>query len=145
MSEPRGEYFFFSAVSEEQEKLSDPKEIDKLLVDLVGLIGMELMPFSVVGCNHVQNMKTPIVSTMKPNDKDSGGLTGSVMGIVHMSTSNITIHTWPKNGQVELLISTCEPAKVNPEVILDHLVENFGCYLYDAVMDRRPWGFLKPE
>ncbi len=50
------------------------------------------------------------------------GYEGGVTGIICISESHISIHTWPEYGYAALDIFTCSP-KMDPELIQDKIVE----------------------
>ena len=67
-------------------KLGDAKAVEKMLVDLIDILGMRMLDKA-----HIYDVEVEIEKLGKMPFEDEGGVTG----ICVLSTSHCSIHTWP--------------------------------------------------
>lgn len=77
-------------------KLNDTEFLERALLDLVGLMKMEVL-------DGPRLHKVELDRVQLETDEDDGGVTGTVV----ISTSHISIHTWPLRERFSLDIFSC--------------------------------------
>ena len=82
--------------SEVQRLLDDRDHLAAVLDDLVALVGMQIL-------KPAELLAVPLDATRVDGDEDCGGSTG----VVVLTTSHASLHTWPLRGQVSFDLYSC--------------------------------------
>jgi S-adenosylmethionine/arginine decarboxylase-like enzyme len=117
-----GRHFIFTGFvrSEFQDLLNDPDYLAQMLHDLIGAVDMKIL----VPANMV---KVEIDENKANGDEDCGGVTGTAI----LSTSHISIHTWPLHNRVSFDLYSCKD--FNTAKVMTLLTERIGICGGDVV------------
>ena len=79
-------------------KLGDTKAVEKMLTDLIDILGMRMLDRA-----HMYEVETEIEKLGKEPFEDEGGVTG----VCVLSTSHCSIHTWPLRPFLVMDVYSC--------------------------------------
>lgn len=98
-------------------RLGEGKTVEKMLVDLIEILGMRLL-----GEPHMYEVETEIAKLGVEPFEDEGGVTG----VCVLSTSHCSIHTWPLRPFFVMDVYSCRDFDAN--AVEAFLVERLGAY-----------------
>ena len=98
-------------------KLGDAKAVEKMLVDLIDILGMRMLDKA-----HIYDVEVEIEKLGKMPFEDEGGVTG----ICVLSTSHCSIHTWPVRPFFVMDVYSCRD--FDPEAVEAFLADRLGAY-----------------
>jgi S-adenosylmethionine decarboxylase len=98
-------------------RLGDAKAVEKMLVDLIEILGMRLL-----GEPHMYEVETEIAKLGVEPFEDEGGVTG----VCVLSTSHCSIHTWPLRPFFVMDVYSCRD--FDPVAVETFLAERLGGY-----------------
>lgn len=101
------------AGSEFSSRLDDPDHVATFLQEVVEAANMHVLMGP-----HV--VRVPLEPGKACSDEDCGGVTG----VVVLSTSHASIHTWPLHGRVSFDLYSCHD--FDPDVVLQLLIDRLG-------------------
>lgn len=109
-----GRHLIFTgyASPDSEDLLDDPEYLGELLHDAIILVGMEiLVPAKMI--------RVPLDPTKAKGIKDCGGITGTAI----LSTSHVSIHTWPLHQRVAFDLYSCLEFDITKviELLMDRL------------------------
>ena len=106
--------------------LNDSEALGSLLVELVHLVGMKPL-------TEPQFVAVPLDEGQADSTDDCGGVTGFII----LSTSHISVHTWPLHRRVSLDLYSCHT--FDPDLVLEFLRLRLGlCGANIVELDRTP-------
>jgi len=94
-------------------ELNDTEFLERALLDLVGLLDMDVL-------DGPRFRKVELDPGQLETDSDDGGVTG----IVLISTSHVSIHTWPLRERFSLDVFSCQ--HFSEDVVQDFLKERLN-------------------
>ena len=95
------------------ETLNNPEGLKRLLLDAVALVGMQPLMEPVM-------LPVPLDETLAETEGDCGGVTGFVI----LSTSHVSIHTWPLHRRLSFDLYSCHNFSWEP--VLEFLKDRVG-------------------
>ena len=98
-------------------KLGDAKTVEKMLIDLIDVLGMRLLDRA-----HMYEVETEIEKLGKEPFEDEGGVTG----VCVLSTSHCSIHTWPLRPFFVMDVYSCRD--FDTAAVERFLSERLGAY-----------------
>jgi S-adenosylmethionine/arginine decarboxylase-like enzyme len=97
--------------------LGDPKNVESMLRDLIGILGMRIL-----GTPHMYEVETEIAKLGVEPFEDEGGVTG----VCVLSTSHCAIHTWPLRPFFVMDVYSCRDFDASR--VESHLAERLGAF-----------------
>jgi len=97
--------------------LGDPKNVESMLRDLIGILGMRIL-----GMPHMYEVETEIAKLGVEPFEDEGGVTG----VCVLSTSHCAIHTWPLRPFFVMDVYSCRDFDATQ--VESHLKERLGAF-----------------
>lgn len=101
-----------SVNTEAATRLNDPALLAQALDELVHLVGMQIL-------KPAEMVAVPLTPELVSTGEDCGGVTG----VVILTTSHGSIHTWPLQGEVSFDLFSCKD--FDADKVLDFLAERF--------------------
>ena len=98
-------------------KLGDAKVVEKMLIDLIDILGMRMLDRA-----HMYEVETEIAKLGKEPFEDEGGVTG----VCVLSTSHCSIHTWPLHPFFVMDVYSCRD--FDPADVERFLASRIGAY-----------------
>ncbi|MHC4936302.1 MAG: S-adenosylmethionine decarboxylase family protein [Planctomycetota bacterium] len=108
-----GWHLMLDAIVREPGWISSPEKIREFLLGLIPRLGMELLDGPRI-------TEVDLDPSMIESDLDEGGVTGYCL----ITTSHISIHTWPLRERFCLDVFSCR--SFDPQIVLDYVREEFG-------------------
>ena len=123
-----GWHLTYDAVVEQAHaaKLNDAEFLGRVLLDLVALLEMEVL-------DGPRLHKVELDPVKLETDSDDGGVTGTVI----ISTSHISIHTWPLRERFSMDVFSCR--EYDDAVVEAFLKERFNVKLRTSHWLHRLW------
>lgn len=98
-------------------KLGDVKAVEKMLIDLIDILGMRMLDRA-----HMYDVEVEIEKLGKMPFEDEGGVTG----VCVLSTSHCSIHTWPVRPFFVMDVYSCRD--FDPVAVEKFLADRLGAY-----------------
>jgi|CXWL01.1.fsa_nt_gi S-adenosylmethionine/arginine decarboxylase-like enzyme len=92
-----GKHIVLDAFVKDNQILSDISKMSDILIKLVGILKMEILLYP-------QFLYVPTDTTKLNTDADDGGISGFCM----VTTSHISIHTWPLRNRFSMDVFSCK-------------------------------------
>ncbi|MGA1202698.1 MAG: S-adenosylmethionine decarboxylase family protein [Planctomycetota bacterium] len=108
-----GWHLMLDAIVREPGWISSPEKIREFLLGLIPRLGMELLDGPRI-------TEVDLDPSMIESDLDEGGVTGYCL----ITTSHISIHTWPLRERFCLDVFSCR--SFDPQIVLNYVREEFG-------------------
>ena len=92
-----GKHIVLDAFVTDNKILSDISKMSNIMVKLVGILGMEILLYP-------QFLYVPVDELKLNTPEDDGGISGFCM----VTTSHISIHTWPLRNRFSMDVFSCK-------------------------------------
>lgn len=121
-----GWHLILDAIVRDPGWVGDIDRIRSFLVDLIPRLGMELLDGPRITEVELDHQRTA-------GDHDEGGITGYCL----ITTSHLSIHTWPLRRRFSLDVYSCR--RFDPEIVLELARERFGIATESVHWVEREW------
>ena len=121
-----GWHLMLDAIVREPGWISTPDKISEFLKGLIPRLDMELLDGPRI-------TEVDLDPAMIQSELDEGGITGYCL----ITTSHLSIHTWPLRNRFCLDVFSCR--RFDPQIVIDYAREEFGVVSESAHWVERRW------
>ncbi len=121
-----GWHLMLDAIVRDPGWISSADKIGEFLTGLIPRLGMELLDGPRI-------TEVDLDPSMVQSDLDDGGITGYCL----ITTSHLSIHTWPLRNRFCLDVFSCR--RFDPQIVIDYAREEFGVVSESAHWIERRW------
>lgn len=121
-----GWHLMLDAIVRDPGWIGDIDRIRSYFLDVIPRLGMELLDGPRI-------TEVPLDLARVDIDEDDGGITGTCL----ITTSHLSIHTWPLRRRFSLDVFSCRP--FDPQIVIDAAEEHFGVATFTSHWVERRW------